>query len=268
MKKILVTGGNRGIGLEICRQLDETGHLVIMGSRDPDKGYKAARSLSSNIIVKKLDVSDEENVKSLVEELVNEIDHIDVLINNAGLGTSYIENKQSGITSLGRKIKNQLPGISKLSRPIAKAMKSAGAIRPPMSVSNMPLDDVRELMDTNFYGPWLMIQSFIPMLKKSGGGRIINISSGMGQLGSLDGKYPAYRLSKSSLNTLTIMFAEELKMENIHVYAMCPGWVRTDMGGPDAPRSVSQGADTAVWLATENNIPTGGFYRDRELIPW
>jgi NAD(P)-dependent dehydrogenase (short-subunit alcohol dehydrogenase family) len=268
MKKILITGGNRGIGLEICRQLDKKGNLVIMGSRDLDKGLKAAKDFSNNFMVKALDVTDEEQVKSLAEELLQEIGHIDVLINNAGLGTSYFEDRGSGISSLGRKIKNQLPGISKISKPIAQVMRSAGAVRPGAKVSDMPLDQVRELMETNFYGPWLMIQCFIPLLKKSPGGRIINISSGLGQLESLDGKYPAYRISKSSLNAMTIMFAEELKKDHISVNAMCPGWVRTEMGGPEAPRSVGQGADTAVWLATEPDIPTGYFFRDRQQIPW
>jgi NAD(P)-dependent dehydrogenase (short-subunit alcohol dehydrogenase family) len=113
-----------------------------------------------------------------------------------------------------------------------------------------------------------MIQVFLPLLEKGDGPRIINISSGMGELASLTGELPAYSLSKASLNALTIMFSNELKKKGIKVNAMCPGWVRTDMGGPNAPRPVEQGADTAVWLATEAHIPTGKFFQDRKEISW
>jgi NAD(P)-dependent dehydrogenase (short-subunit alcohol dehydrogenase family) len=106
------------------------------------------------------------------------------------------------------------------------------------------------------------------LLGKSEQGRIINLSSGMGELDSLAGDYAAYRLSKASLNALTIMFSKDLKEQGIQVNAMCPGWVKTDMGGPNAPRTVSQGADTAVWLATEKQVPTGKFFRDRAEISW
>jgi len=94
------------------------------------------------------------------------------------------------------------------------------------------------------------------------------VSSGRGELKGLSGDYPGYSLSKASLNALTIMFSNELKSKGIKVNAMCPGWVKTDMGGPNAPRDVSQGADTAVWLATETEIPTGKFFRDRKEIDW
>ena len=127
---------------------------------------------------------------------------------------------------------------------------------------------VKHIMETNFYGAWRMIQYFIPLLEDSGDGRIINISSGVGALQSLNGLYPGYSLSKTSMNALTIMFSNELKDRGVSVNAMCPGWVKTDMGGPDAPRLVSEGADTAVWLATAEDIGTGDFYRDREIISW
>ncbi len=113
-----------------------------------------------------------------------------------------------------------------------------------------------------------MIQAFIPLLQKSDEGRIINMSSGMGELNSLSSDYPAYRLSKSSLNVITIMLSQELSAKGIIVNAICPGWVKTDMGGPDAPGEVSEGADTAVWLATEKEIPNGKFFRDRKVIDW
>ena len=147
-------------------------------------------------------------------------------------------------------------------------LQKAGIVAGGATPGNVSLTDVKYIMETNFYGPWRMIQVFLPLLLKSDEGRIINVSSGMGELRSLSGDYPGYRLSKSSLNALTIMFANDLKNTGIKVNAMCPGWVKTDMGGPDAPRHVSQGADTAVWLATEKEIPSGKFFRDREEITW
>eukprot|EP01008_Symbiontida_sp_HLA12_P001765 NODE_2950_length_435_cov_0.666667_g2926_i0.p1 GENE.NODE_2950_length_435_cov_0.666667_g2926_i0~~NODE_2950_length_435_cov_0.666667_g2926_i0.p1 ORF type:complete len:133 (-),score=13.09 NODE_2950_length_435_cov_0.666667_g2926_i0:37-408(-) len=123
-------------------------------------------------------------------------------------------------------------------------------------------------MATNLYGPWRMIQFFTPLLIKSDDPRIINVSSGLGEWKDLAGDYPAYRILKTSLNALTIMFARELKDKGVKVNAMCPGWVKTDMGGPNAPRNVSQGADTAIWLATEKAIATGKFFRDRKEISW
>jgi NAD(P)-dependent dehydrogenase (short-subunit alcohol dehydrogenase family) len=124
-------------------------------------------------------------------------------------------------------------------------------------------------MDTNVYGPLLLCQALVPLMEANGLGRIVNVSSGMGQLSDMRSGNPAYRLSKTALNALTGMVAAQVRSRNILVNSMCPGWVRTDMGGLEAPRSVEQGADTAVWLATlPNEGPTGGFFRDRKPIPW
>lgn len=226
MKTILVTGGNRGIGLEICRQLDKLGHTVILGSRDVEKGKEAAKLLSDTVIVKQLDVTNEQSIQNFFEFVNSEFGKLDVLINNAGIG-------------VGQK----------------------GAV-------NATLAGVKHIMETNFYGVWRMCQVFIPLLRKSEEGRIINMSSGMGELASLTGGYAGYSLSKTSMNALTILLSNELKAEGIKVNAMCPGWVRTDMGGANATRSVAQGADTAVWLAVQNKIPTGKFFRDRKIISW
>ena len=131
------------------------------------------------------------------------------------------------------------------------------------------LAEVDKHMKSNFYGPWNMSQAFYPLLKKSVDARIMNISSGMGALEDLKlGGNAPYRISKTALNGLTILMASELKNSGIKVNAMCPGWVRTDMGGSGAPRNVEQGADTAVWLATTKEISTGKFYRDRKEISW
>ena len=147
-------------------------------------------------------------------------------------------------------------------------LRKSGAIPQAESIGNAGMNVVKQIMETNVYGPWRMMQVFTPLLLLSEEGRIINISSGMGEIKSLDGHYPAYRLSKTSLNAVTIMFAKELNESNIKVNAMCPGWVKTDMGGVNAEREVEEGADTAVWLANEKVIPTGKFFRDRKEINW
>jgi NAD(P)-dependent dehydrogenase (short-subunit alcohol dehydrogenase family) len=268
MKTVLVTGGNRGIGLEICRQLDGSGHRVIMGSRDLEKGLKAAGSLSKNVIVKQLDVTNEESLRNLFNFVKTQFGLLDVLINNAGIN----KDPESSETSLAGKAKNiietNLPGARPVIKAATSMMRNAGIIIRRKTAGDVPLVHVKYIMETNFYGAWRTIQVFIPLLRKSNDARIINISSGMGELKSLTGDYPGYRLSKASLNALTIMFSNELKDDGIKVNAICPGWVRTDMGGPDAPRSVSEGADTAVWLATEESNPTGKFFRDRKEIEW
>jgi NAD(P)-dependent dehydrogenase (short-subunit alcohol dehydrogenase family) len=106
-------------------------------------------------------------------------------------------------------------------------------------------------------------------MRRNGYGRVVNISSGMGQLSDMGGHSPSYRVSKTGLNALTRMLTAELGEENILVNSVCPGWVRTDMGGPNARRSVEQGAETPVWLATlPDDGPRGGFFRDRKPIPW
>lgn len=133
----------------------------------------------------------------------------------------------------------------------------------------MDMVQVRQVMETNFFGPMQLAKHLLGLLKKSSDGRIINMSSGMGDLsGMMSGGYGAYRLSKWGLNGFTMLLGSELSDTNIKVFAMCPGWVRTDMGGAGASRSVEQGADTAVWLATSDKAETMKFYRDRKVIPW
>jgi NAD(P)-dependent dehydrogenase (short-subunit alcohol dehydrogenase family) len=131
------------------------------------------------------------------------------------------------------------------------------------------LDVVRETLETNLFGAWRTASAVAPLLRRSGHGRIVNVSSGMGQLSDMHGGSPGYRVSKASLNALTRILATELAGDGVLVNSMCPGYVRTDMSGPGATRSPEQGADTAVWLATlPDDGPTGGFFRDRRPIPW
>lgn len=268
MKIILVTGGNRGIGLEICKQLDRLGHKVILGSRDFEKGLEAAKALSKQVIVKQLDVADENSIQRLFDFVRAEFGRLDVLVNNAGVITTSTGNKKSILRSAKGILEKNVPGVRKITGKIVPALQNAGLISKHGNVTDTMLDEVKFVMETNLYGAWRMSQVFLPLLDKSENGRIINISSGMGELKSLSGDYAAYRMSKSSLNVLTIMFSRELAGKGISVNAMCPGWVKTDMGGPNATREVFQGADTAVWLATEPRIPTGKFFRDRAEINW
>ena len=229
----VVTGGNRGIGLEICRQLGARGDLrVVLASRDAAKGEKAIKSIKNqivNITPLTLDVSNAGSVKTFADHVAKEFGRCDVLVNNAGVmldprGSRVLDSKE---------------------------------------------ETWRETLTTNLLGPLLLIQALVPLMQKHGYGRIVNVSSGQGQLSDMGAGTPAYRVSKTALNALTRTLAAELTGSGILVNSMCPGWVRTDMGGPGAPRTVEQGADTAVWLATlPDGGPSGGFFRDRKPIAW
>jgi NAD(P)-dependent dehydrogenase (short-subunit alcohol dehydrogenase family) len=224
-KIILVTGGNRGIGKEICRQLDRMDHKVILCSRDLSKGKKAAKEMSPKVDVQELDVLDEKSIRKLEKHIASTYGKLDVLINNAGI------------------------------------------ISEDSSVVDSDPSDYRKVMETNFYGPWEMIKAFVPLLQKSKDGRIINVSSQMGELSDLKrGGRAAYRMSKAALNALTIQLSGELP--TIKVNAMHPGWVKTDMGGKDAQREVDKGAESAVWLSVNEEIPNGCFIIDKKVKKW
>lgn len=229
----VVTGANRGIGFEICRQLARRGDIrVILTSRDPAKGREAAGRLAQEgleVDCHRLDVTEAKSVAALVAFLEARHGRADILVNNAGVlldprGSRFLD-----------------------SRP----------------------ETYRATLETNFFGPLLLCQALLPFMKRRRYGRIVNVSSGMGQLSGMGAGSPAYRVSKAALNALTCLLAAELAGSGILVNSMCPGWVRTDMGGAGAPRSLEQGADTAVWLATlPEDGPSGGFFRDRTPIPW
>ena len=146
-------------------------------------------------------------------------------------------------------------------------VNNAGIYGDPTAAADYDLDEAHEVLETNIFGPWRLIQASLPLLRSRPSPRIVNVSSGAGQLAEMDGGHTAYRLSKTALNALTrTLAADEPK---ISINSICPGWVRTDMGGSRAPRSVEEGADTAVWLATmADDVPSGGFFRNREPIPW
>ena len=223
----VVTGANRGIGLEICRQLTKTGMYVILTARDGTKAKAAAGEIK--VESHELDVDSEESVKAFARWLTETHGRCDVLVNNAGV---LLDPRGSRIP-------------------------------------DTKIETWRATFETNVLGTLRMIQAILPLMRKNRYGRIVNLSSGQGQLSEMGVGTPAYRVSKTALNALTRTTAAELQGSGILVNAMCPGWVRTDMGGSGAPRSVEQGADTAVWLATlPDNGPSGGYFRDRKQIPW
>lgn len=146
-------------------------------------------------------------------------------------------------------------------------VNNAGVFGDPVGVADYDLDRAHEVVETNLFGAWRLTQAMLPLLRASNHARIVNVSSGAGQLDDMDGGRAAYRVSKTGLNALTRTLASD--EQGMLVNTMCPGWVRTDMGGAGASRSVEEGADTAVWLATlSEDGPSGGFFRDRKPIPW
>jgi NAD(P)-dependent dehydrogenase (short-subunit alcohol dehydrogenase family) len=146
-------------------------------------------------------------------------------------------------------------------------VNNAGVYGDPIGAADYDLDRAHEVLEVNTFGPWRLIEACLPLLRRSDAPRIVNVSSGAGQLSDMNGGRGAYRVSKAALNALTRTLAWD--EPDIRINVMCPGWVRTDMGGSGAPRSVEEGADTAVWLATlPDDGPTGGFFRNRKPIPW
>jgi NAD(P)-dependent dehydrogenase (short-subunit alcohol dehydrogenase family) len=207
------------------------GARVILGARNMKQGEEAAKSFQSGnatVFPTELDVTKEATVKRLVGEVSSKFGRLDILVNNAGVL------------------------IDESDFPTETRMET-----------------VRTTLETNLLGPWRLSQAFIPLMKRNNYGRIVNVSSTAGALSEMPNSLysPAYSISKTALNALTIMLASELRSSNILVNAVCPGWVRTDMGGENAPRSVEEGAGTVVWLATlPDGGPTGGFFRDRARI--
>lgn len=227
----LVTGGNRGIGFEISRQLASLGIRVVLGSRDPGKGLTAAGKLiaeSLRVEARELDVSDEESIRECMRWVRRDLGRLDILVNNAGI------------------------------------MVEEGDANPEHEVQI-----IRDTMQTNCYGPLLLSRLATPIMKSRRYGRIVNLSSGMGSLAEMGAGYIAYRMSKAGINVVTRVLAAETQGMGILINSVDPGWVQTGMGGRAARRSVEKGAETPVWLATlPESGPTGGFFRDRKAIAW
>jgi NAD(P)-dependent dehydrogenase (short-subunit alcohol dehydrogenase family) len=224
-KIALVTGANKGIGFEVARQLASKGFRVFVGARNENAGRTAAQKIGSTFL--KIDVSDPQSIQQAAKELAKTVDHLDVVVNNAGI---IVDGDDAVLKSTPEQFETT--------------------------------------MRTNALGPLLVAQAFRPMLAKSSAPRIVNVSSSGGQLhDGADGWSPIYCISKTALNGVTSQLAAALP--KFAVNSVCPGWVRTDMGGAGAPRSVEQGADGIVWLAADapQNL-TGKFVQDRKVIPW
>ncbi len=218
MKKVLVTGGNRGIGLAIAEGLITSGHDVLVGSRDIAAGNKVAEKIGATAV--EIDVSNPDSISRAVAET----GPVDVLINNAGI------------------------------------LGSGGVLDDP--------NDFSESMAVMLHGPFLLMHHLVPTMISNGYGRVVNVSSGWGAFSDGVEGPGAYGVAKAALNALTVSAARGLP-KSVKINAMCPGWVRTRMGGMAATRSPKQGADTAIWLATlDDDGPNGGFFRDRQPIDW
>ncbi|MEZ4644733.1 MAG: SDR family oxidoreductase [Chloroflexota bacterium] len=230
-KLAIVTGANRGIGKEVCRQLAQLGYTVLLTSRDVTQGETAVADLKrsgGDIHFHQLDVIDEASVAQLRAYVVAHWGAPAVLVNNAAI---LIDNNER--------------------------------------VLDVSPDIFAATFAPNVWGMLRLCQAFAPLMREKGYGRIVNVSSEMGQLRWLNGGTPAYSLSKTALNGLTLMLARSLKGTGVLVNAVCPGWVRTDMGGPNASKSVAEGADTIVWAATfADDGPTGAFFQERQQMDW
>ncbi|WP_028981713.1 SDR family NAD(P)-dependent oxidoreductase [Sporocytophaga myxococcoides] len=227
----VVTGANRGIGLEISARLADLGFTVVFTSRDEAKGLQAMNGLIKSgrkFVFFKLDVTSKTDGRKLSEFLEKEYGKVDVLFNNAAI---LPDENESAVT--------------------------------------VDLSMVSKTFETNTVGAFMVAQSVIPLMKKNNYGRIINISSGLGALNTMGGGYPAYRISKASLNAITRMLADELSPFNIIVNSVDPGWVKTDMGGPNASKTTAQAVDSILWLAQlPDNGPSGKFFRNKQEAPW
>jgi NAD(P)-dependent dehydrogenase (short-subunit alcohol dehydrogenase family) len=231
----LVTGANKGIGFEVARQLARKGFHVFLGARNPEAGEAAVQKLNKEgekeeygeITVLKIDVSEPDSIRRAAEEFSRHSDRLDALVNNAGI---LLDDDKDVLTTT--------PEIFETT------------------------------LRTNTLGALLVAQAFVPFLKKSAAPRIVNVSSGGGQLADgADGWAPAYCISKTALNGVTVQLAAALP--KFAVNSVCPGWVRTDMGGSNATRSVLEGAAGVVWLAADApQNQTIKFWRDRKVIPW
>jgi NAD(P)-dependent dehydrogenase (short-subunit alcohol dehydrogenase family) len=240
-KIALITGANKGIGLETARQLGKLGATVLVGARDLAKGEQAAevlRGVGVDARAIKLDVLNEADRAAAAKTIEKDFGRLDILINNAGV---MLDGRTGNATSA------------------------------------TPMHVLRETFETNFFAVVALTQTLLPLLRKSEAGRIVNLSSILASLtlhaspGSsiYDAKTFAYDASKAALNSFTIHLAHELKGTKIKVNSAHPGWVKTDMGGKGAQMEIVDGAKTSIGLATlPANGPSGGYFHMGEALPW
>ena len=226
---MVVTGANRGIGLEVAGELARLGLAVILAARDAGAGERAAAGLRAeglDVRARVLDVADQASVEAFAQGVADDPGRLDVLVNNAGV------------------------------YPAGRAVTTTR-------------DEARAALEVNALGPWALTVALAPLLRRSGAGRVVNVSSEAGSLASMSDGHATYAVSKAALNAATILLADGLRRDGVLVNAVCPGWVRTDMGGSAATRSVAEGAASVLWAALlPDDGPTGGFFRDGRPVPW
>lgn len=230
-KVAIVTGSNKGIGFETCRQLASLGLNVVLTSRDEAKGQAAQKKLGdegTTVLFHRLDVTDQASVTDLAVWVAKELGRLDVLINNAGISLGYKET----LFDIGPK-------------------------------------DFEQVVQTNLIGAYNTSRALIPLMQENQYGRVVMVSSGYGAMAAMTARNGSYKISKLALNGLCRILASEVNPREIKINTMAPGWVRTDMGGPMAQRSPAQGAETIIHLATlPDDGPTGFFFQDKKTISW
>jgi NAD(P)-dependent dehydrogenase (short-subunit alcohol dehydrogenase family) len=231
MKKIaVVTGALKGIGLQVAKDLARKDHGVILSGRDEIRGKTLQEQLARDglkVSFHCLDVGNPESIEDFTARLLREFGHIDILVNNAGICP---QDREDGDTE-------------------------------PL------IDGIERAFQTNALGPYLLCRRLLPSMLKNNFGRVVNVSTGMAQLSDMNAGSPAYRMSKVALNAVTRMFADQCKGKNVLVNSVCPGWVRTDMGGPGATRSLEQGSASILWAVNlGEDGPNGGFFRDGKRL--
>lgn len=229
-KYIVVTGVSRGLGLGLLRKLSTQSDAQVIGSiRDLKKDLPLE---SPNIRFMECDVSDEDSRKAFIDKVKSTFPRVDILVNNAGV---FLDDQD-------------------------------GADKDAL---NGKLKTIRDTFEINTVAPFHFIQAFLPLMIKNNFGRIVNVSSGMGQLSEMGGAYPSYRISKTALNSVTKFFASEVKGKNILINSVCPGWVKTDMGGKNAERTIEQGIAGIFWaMNIKEGGPSGTFSRDGKALAW
>jgi NAD(P)-dependent dehydrogenase (short-subunit alcohol dehydrogenase family) len=231
VKVAVVTGANRGIGLEVCRRLAAAGVRVVLTGRD-QAGVEAAaanlRARDLDVSPAVLDVTDEDSIRSCARQVLKQFARVDILVNNAAV----LIGEDSELLAI-------------------------------------PIDHFRRTFEANVFGAIAVSQAFVPAMIERRSGSVVNVSSAAGQLSSMGTYAPAYSISKAALNAFTVQLAAATRSTGVIVNSVDPGWVRTRMGGRTAPRSVEQGADTIVWLALQlSRGPTGKFFSNRRAIDW
>lgn len=224
----VVTGANRGIGLELCRQLAQAGYTVVLGSRDLRRGELAADGLGrAGVRPVQLDVADDTSVRRAAAQVADELGRCDVLVNNAAI--EYDTDA---------------------------------------TASHADLDRIHRAFETNLFGAWRTTLALLPLLRRAEHGRIVNVSSEGGSLASMGAGTPAYHTTKAALNALTRTLAAELRSDGILVNAVCPGWTATDMGGWGGRPVSAGAASVMWAVQLPDDGPTGGFFRDGRPLPW